>query len=66
MQCGTCGLAHLPLIWQHTYRLAAFCCSRDTVAVYSDDLKCINAVCGHNLDMYNVKAGLQRVTKQLN
>jgi len=23
-------------------------------------------VYGHNLDMYNVKAGLQRVTKQLN
>jgi len=57
MQCGTCGLTHLPLILQHTFRLAA-CCFRDTLAVYSDDnLKCINAVCGHNLDMYMLKQG---------
>lgn len=66
MQYETYSLAHLPLILQHMYRLAAFCCFRDTVAVYLDDMKWINAVCGHNLDMYNVKAGLQRVTKQLN
>ena len=58
MQCGTCGLAHLPFSLQHTYRLAACCCFRYTVVVYSEDnLKCINVVCGHIVDICNVKAG---------